>query len=138
MENSIIFETDKDYYQLQRNKKFISDKFFSLVFKKAALFKIASSKKKVSIEDFFNSVRKNDLASSLFVLESLFTGAAKDKSLGPQIVGFLVGKFSYLGYSAKKDKYFKHLWEADRAIKEKGFDTRLVIETLLVKLFAKD
>lgn len=133
--NYLIFETDKDYYQFQKNKKFTTDKFFNFVFKKAALLRTASIKEKNSIEDFMGSIRKNDLAASVYILEKLFKGDSKDKILGPQIIGILVQKFSFLKNSAEKERCFKYLWEADRAIKEKGLDPRLVIETFLARVF---
>ena len=133
--NYLIFETDKDYYQLQRDKKFAADKFFIFCLKRAALFRVASTKGEPTIEDFIGSIRKDDLATSVYILEKLFKGGSKDKILGPQIIGILVRKFSFLKNPAEKGKYFKYLWEADRAIKEKGLDPRLVIETLLVKVF---
>jgi hypothetical protein len=133
--NYIICQTDKDYYQLQKNKRLISDKLFSFVFKSAALCRVTSGPKKFSIEDFMAGIRRNDLSFSLYVLESLFESGAKDKALGPQVIGILVKKFSYLKNSSEKNKAFQYLWEADRAIKEKGLAPRLVIETLLVKLF---
>jgi len=135
--NYIICETDKDHYQLQSNKRLISDKLFALVLKRAALFRVASSKRKVSIQDFMSSIRKSDLTSSLYILESLFEAGAKDKVLGPQVIGILVRNFSYLKNPVEKDRAFKYLWEADRAIKEKGLAPRLVIETLLVRLFTE-
>jgi len=136
--NYIIFETDKEYSRLQRDRKLISDKFFSNILKKASLIRVSSPRRKLAIEDFMYSIRKNDLSLSLHVLESLFQSDAKERMLGPQIIGILVKKFSYLKGSPDKDRCFKYLWEADRAIKEKGVPTRLVIETLLVKLFDRD
>ena len=142
--NYLIFETDKDYYQFQKDKRFTNDEFFVSVLKKAALFRVVSTKRKATIEDFIASLRKNDLATSVYILEKLFAGGSKDKILGPQIIGILVRKFSSLsaqGGSAsggknptEKDRYFKYLWEADRAIKEKGLDSRLVIESLLARV----
>ncbi len=134
--NYIICQTDKDYYQLQKNKRFASDKLFSFVLKNAALYRVACGPKKLSLEDFMAGIRRNDLNLSLYVLESLFGSGSKDKALGPQVIGILVKKFSYLRDSSEKDRAFRYLWEADRAIKEKGLDPRLVIESLLVKLFA--
>ena len=133
--NYLIFETEKDYYQLKKDKKFSNDSLFSFILGKSASFKVSSLRKKLSIDDFINSIRKNDLSHSLYVLENLFEGTSKDKILGPQIIGMLVKKFSYIRDPFKKIRYFKYLWEADRLIKEKGLDSRLVIETLLVKLF---
>ncbi|MCK4912307.1 MAG: hypothetical protein KAS05_01140 [Candidatus Omnitrophica bacterium] len=132
--NYLIFETDKDYYQFQKDKKLINDDFFVSVLKKATLFKVASIKRKVTIEDFIASLRRNNLSDSVYIVEKLFAGGSKDRILGPQIIGILVRKLSFLENPAKKDKYFKYLWEADRAIKEKGLDSRLVIESLLVKV----
>jgi len=132
--NYVICETDQDHYQLQKNKRLNADKLFSFALKRAALFRVTSPRKKASMQDFMMSIRKNDLASSLYVLESLFESGAKDKMLGPQVIGILVKKFSYLKNSPQRDKAFSCLWEADRAIKEKGLAPRLVIETLLVKL----
>lgn len=132
--NYLIFEVDKDYYHFQKDKRFASDEFFGSVVKKAALFRVISTKEKATIEDFIASLRKNDLAASVYVLEKLFAGGYKDKILGPQIIGILVRKFSFLKNSTEKDRYFKYLWEADRAIKEKGLDPRLVIESLLVRV----
>ena len=135
--NYLIFETDEDYYQFQKNKKLTADKLFSIVLKKAALFRVASIKEKSSMEDFIGSIRRNDLAASVYILEKLFKGGSKNKALGPQIIGILVQKFSASGGKnpTEKDRYFRYLWEADRAIKEKGLDPRLVIETLLAKVF---
>jgi len=82
-----------------------------------------------------NSVGKNDLSSSLYILEKLLKSDVNEKILGPQIIGVLVKKFSCLRSSPDKDRYFEYLWEPDRAIKEKGLSSRLTIETLLVKLF---
>ena len=81
-----------------------------------------------------DSLRRKDLSSSLYILESLFEGGSKDKLLGVQVIGILVRNSSYLKGSLKKNKSFKYLWEADRAIKEKGGDVRLAIGALLVKL----
>jgi DNA polymerase III delta subunit len=132
--NYIIFETDKDYYQLQRNKKITSDKLFNLILTKSSLIKVTSLKRKVSMNDFIDALRRKDLSSSLYILESLFESGSKDKMFGVQVIGILVRNSSYLKDSFKKDKSFKYLWEADRAIKEKGVDVRLAIQTLLVKL----
>ncbi len=132
--NYVIFETDKDNYQLQKNKKFHSDRLFAFILKRAASFRVSSVDRSLSIEDFIGSIRKNDLANSLYVLERLFENSAKARILGPQVLGILVRKFSYIKDQSKKEDYFKHLLQADRAIKEGGADARLVIETLLVKL----
>ncbi|MFH1519238.1 MAG: hypothetical protein ABIE75_01525 [Candidatus Omnitrophota bacterium] len=132
--NYLIFETDKDYYQFQSDKKFSADKLFSFILKKAAVFRISSTREKNTIEDFMASVRRNDLATSVYILEKLFKESSKSKLLGPQIIGILVQKLSYLRSPSEKERCFQCLWEADRAIKEKGLDPRLIIETLLAKV----
>jgi len=132
--NYLIFETDKDYYQFQKDKRFTNDEFFVSVLKRAALFRVVSTKETATIEDFIASLRKNDLATSVYILEKLFAGGSRDKILGPQIIGILVRKLSFLKDPTEKDRYFKYLWESDRAIKEKGLDPRLVIEALLVRV----
>ncbi len=130
----LIFETDKDYYQFQRDKRFTNDEFFVSVLKRAALFRVVSTREKATIEDFITSLKRNDLAVSVYILEKLFAGGSKDKILGPQIIGILVRKLSFLKNPTEKERYFKYLWKADRAIKEKGMDPRLVIESLLVRV----
>lgn len=134
--NYIIFETDKESYSLQGNKKIASDKFFSLIFKNSQVYRVSSFERKLSIEDFMGALRKNDLDSCLYVLENLFDGTTKDKGIAPLIIGILVRKFSYPYLNSfNKEKCFEYLWKADRGIKEKGHDARLTIETLLIKLF---
>lgn len=133
--NYLIFETDKDQRQLQESKKISADKFFNFILKSAALFRTASVKDKSSIEELMGSIRRNNLADSIYILEKLFQGGSKDKALGPQIIGILVQKFSFLKNSTEKDRCFKYLWKADREIKEKGLNPRLVIETLLARVF---
>ncbi len=127
-----IFETDKDYYWLGRDKKIISHKFFSWLLKEAALIKTVALKREASFRDFLDSLNRKDLASSLYILESLFQKDPKDKLLGPQVIGALVKRYANL--SQEKGKTWDYLWEADRAIKEKGLDPRLILEALLVKL----
>jgi hypothetical protein len=134
LSNYIIFETDSEYYYLQRSKKITADKLFAIVISKSAVYRVASPKRSASMQDFMDSVRRNDLASCLYILECLFEGGAKEDALGPQIIGILTRKFSYHKNSSEKETYFKYLWEADRAIKEKGLGVRLIIEALLVKL----
>ena len=136
MGNYLIFETEKDIYQLKKNKRIVSDKFFNLIFQQATSFKVFSSRPKATINDLTYSLRRSDLNSSLYILESLFNDGANENMLGPLIIGMLVRKFSYINDPVKKDKCFNYLWEADRRIKEKGLNARLIVEALLVKLFS--
>ncbi|MBU1121505.1 MAG: hypothetical protein ABIH71_04285 [Candidatus Omnitrophota bacterium] len=131
----VILEIEKDYFQLQRDKKISSDAFFSLLFKEAAIFKVASRIKEVSLEDFKRSARNKDLNSSFYFLERLFE-KSNPREIGPLILGVLVREVSYSKNTFDKETKFSYLWEADRAIKEKGIDTKLTIELLLAKLFS--
>lgn len=132
--NYMIFDSDKEYYQLQKDKKFLSDELFSFIIKRAAIFRVSAARKEFSIQDFMSSLRKNDYKSCLYVVESLFAAGAKADILGPQIIGILVHRSTGLNGHQRK-KHLQYLWEADRNLKEKGLDPRLVISTLLVKIF---
>ncbi|MCF7907940.1 MAG: hypothetical protein K9L86_03590 [Candidatus Omnitrophica bacterium] len=132
--NYVVFDSDKEYYQLQRDKRFMSDSLFTLAIKQAAVYKVSPVKKDFSFQDLMSSLRKNDLNSSLYIIESLFRSGSNAHMLGPQIIGVLVHKCS--GFSnPRREICLEYLWEADRALKEKGVDSRLAIETLLVKIF---
>lgn len=132
--NYLIFETDKDYHELRKNKRFMSDKLFNFILSRAAGFQAAQKRRPASLVDFADSVKRKDLKKALYILEELFESGVNSKTLGPQILGFLVNRCSYLPASGRKEICFDYLWEADRAIKEKGLNGRLVIETLLAKL----
>ena len=134
--NCLIFDTDKEFYQLQRDKKFMSDDLFALVLRGAAIYRVSSLKREFSIQDFISSLRKNDLKASLYVVESLFAAGTKDSILGPQIIGILVQSCSRFSHWRRKE-CLEYLWEADRALKERGIDSRLVVETVLTKIFSK-
>jgi hypothetical protein len=133
--NYLVFQTGRDYYRLQKDKKFTCDDLFSLLIKEAQLIRVGFDKSPPSVEDFIINARKHDLATCLYCVESLFKDNNKAKVLGPQLMGILISQISYHKGSDRKSEDFNHLWEADRSIKEKGVDPRLAIETLLVKLF---
>lgn len=132
--NYIILEIEKDYYSLRKEKKIVSDSFFNFIFEKACVFKISSYSRSVSLNDFSKSIRKHDYSFAIYILEKLFQAGAKDKELGLQILGIIVGEISYLRNHPRREKSFYYLWEADRAIKEKGLNSRFAIEVLLSKL----
>lgn len=136
--NYLVFEIEEDYSKFKKDKKIISDSFFSTLFKKASVYNISSSEpKKVSVEDFKWSVRKGELSSSIYILEKIFEQQHQGRELGPQLLGIIISELSVLRHPFYKRENFAYLWAADREIKEKGMDTRLVIQRLLVKLFAK-
>ncbi|MCP4652857.1 MAG: hypothetical protein GY858_05685 [Candidatus Omnitrophica bacterium] len=130
----VILEIEKDYSAFAKEKKTTSNEFFSFALKNACIFKIGSMRVAATIDDFRMSLRRNDLQSALYSLDGLFNNRNQGRDLGPLILGILVSKISYLYESKNKNRYFKYLWQADRAIKEKGIEARLAIEVLLVKL----
>jgi hypothetical protein len=130
--NYMILEIEKDYFQLRKDKKISGDKFFNHIFKEGVSFRVSSQQKEVSLEDFKRSIRKKDLSSSLYFLERLFKDG-NSRELGPLILGILVREFSYFKQSDIKEKCFSYLWDTDRAIKERGIETQLAIELLIVK-----
>ena len=132
--NYLIFEMERGFSQLQRDKKFSSDSLFTLLAKQATQYRIKSEDSDDSMNDFRQSIRRNNLASSLYAVEKLFNARPKDRGLGPQILGILTYQLSYSKNPFQKKEGLLNIWEADRALKEKGLDARLVIETLLVKL----
>ncbi|MEI8350408.1 MAG: hypothetical protein WCI77_09700 [Candidatus Omnitrophota bacterium] len=134
--NYLIFEMEKDYTQLMRDKKIISDKFLGFILRKALRPKLSMAHKESTLEDFRSALHRNDVASALYILGKLFEAKASEKEreiLGLQIVGLLVSELSYLSNSFVKQKYFDYLWQTDRAIKEKGIEPRFAIELFLSK-----
>jgi hypothetical protein len=138
--NCLIFETDKDYPDLLRNKKITSDKFFSFLLKNANIplkYQKVAPGYTVSFEGLRQCARRSDTAGAFYILEKLFESKNSDKDkeiLGLQILGFLVGEYSYLKNSAVKFKYFDYLWQADRMMKEGAVAGRFALEILLAKL----
>jgi len=135
-ETYLIFETEKNYYQLQKDRLMTADRFFSLIMKQASVIRVSSNERQVSLQDFIMSIRRHDLSSSLYTLERLCETEAKAKLLGPQIMGIIISHFTYRKNTPARNEQFAYLWQADRALKEKGIEPRLALETLLVKLFA--
>jgi len=136
--NYLVFEIEKDYFSLARDSKISSDKFFQLILKKGKVLKISSYGRKASIEDFKRSIRKNDLSSSLYILEKLFAdaGKSKEKEYATFLLGVLLMEVSFRRTAFGRAKSLSLLWEADRALKEKGMDSRLALEVLITKLIA--
>ena len=67
----IVLETEKNHYSIQKEKKISTDKFFSFVLKHAAIIRVSSYKKYITIVDLIYSLKRQDLSSSLYILESL-------------------------------------------------------------------
>jgi hypothetical protein len=133
-ENYLIFQTEKDYYLLRNNKKFTSDNFFGFLNNNSTIISAGFDKRALSVEDFIACLRRRNLVEALYCVESLFKDNSKAKSLGPQLMGILISQTAYQKDLSRKSADFRHLWQADRLMKEAGADPRLVIQTLLVKL----
>lgn len=140
--NYFIFETDREYTALLRDKRITSDKFFSLLLKQANIplrYQKSPLQYAVSFDGFRQSIRRSDTSGALYILEKFFEAKFSDREkemLGLQILGFLVGEYSYLKNPPMKKKCFAYLWDADRAIKEKGLEPRFALEVLLTKLLS--
>ena len=134
--NYIIFEAESDAL---KSKKVSADKFFNFIANSAVCYKTSLSAPAPSFDDFKKSIRQNNIAQAIYVLAKLYEARSSDgekKALGLQLLGILISEFSYLKNDILRKKYFNYLWEADRAIKERGFDPRFAIELFLSKSLA--
>jgi hypothetical protein len=129
--NYLIFESEEDLLSGARKK----DVFFRELARQAAVVRVGSpSARPVTLEDFKWSFRKRDVASALAIVERLFNEQGRD--LSPLILGILVYECMRTKDLNLRKRYFSFLWEADREMKEKGLNGRLVIERLVMKLFS--
>ncbi|UCC95132.1 MAG: hypothetical protein JSW40_10075 [Candidatus Omnitrophota bacterium] len=133
--NYLIFEIEQDHRNVFQDTKLTKDKFFSFLLKRGTILRISSTLQRLTLDDFKRSIRRSDYARSFYILEKLFE-KEKGKDLGPQILGILVYEFSRTKNPHQKEKYFSYLWETDRAIKEKGVNSRLALEVLIARLSA--
>jgi hypothetical protein len=134
--NFLVFETARDYGELTKDKAAGKDKLTEFLLKNAFCVKISGVSEYIpSLDGFKSALRKRDLSTVLYVLEKLLLGSkSAASSLAPQILGILTAEFSYLKDYNKKQKSLHYLWQADRAIKEKGLDPRFIMEVVLIKL----
>jgi hypothetical protein len=131
--NYLILEMDESLDSLRGKRALVHDRFFALVFRNATKFNLSWRPQALTIEDFKRSIDRNDLAQSLYIMRRLFETKVKDTELGMQLLGTLIYIFSYLKSPVEKERCLKYLWEADRAIKEKGLKPQLALELFLVK-----
>ncbi|MCF7871106.1 MAG: hypothetical protein K9L95_03865 [Candidatus Omnitrophica bacterium] len=134
--NYLIFDSELPYSLLAKNKKIISDNLFNFILKESIKYQGKTALAELSVDDFRKELYKNNLNSCLFILEELLSSKGKGKTAATQILGLIIAKFSYLRKSNKKEELFNQLWQADRALKQSNLDIRLLMERLLVKLFA--
>lgn len=124
----LVFESDYDVNAL-RNEK---NDFFGLLLRDAAVINASSGVRSVTVDDFTFCLRRNDLAGAIYAVNKLFD--EEGNFLGPLIIGILNGRAAYISDKVEKVRMLDLIWEADRAIKEKGIDARLVVEILLIKI----
>lgn len=134
--NYIIFESEIPYFSLEKKKKIASDSLFRYIIKNGKRYNEKALPAEISIEDFRNQLYRNNLSSCLFILEELLSSKTKSNKIAPQILGLIIAKFSYLRNSNNQEKAFNQLWQADRALKQSSIDIRILMERLLIKLFA--
>ncbi|MCF7895369.1 MAG: hypothetical protein K9L69_04495 [Candidatus Omnitrophica bacterium] len=134
--NYIIFESEITYFSLGKKKKIVSDPFFNYIIKNSKKYGQRALPAGLSIEDFRNQLYKNNLSSCLFILEELLSSKTKSNKIAPQILGLIIAKFSYLRNFDQQKKAFNQLWQADRTLKQSNIDIRILMERLLIKLFA--
>ena len=135
--NYLILETERDHAQFSKEKKIATDPFFMYVAQQATLARAGSAALRISLDDFIKKLRAKDLSSTLFILRKLFEQESSlegKELLGLKVLGILIGSFSYTRDQRQKQKCFDYLWSADRAVKEKGLDTLLVLEYTITKL----
>jgi hypothetical protein len=134
--NYIIFESEISHFSLGKKKRITSDSLFNYIIKNSKKYGQRALPAELSIEDFRNQLYKNNLSSCLFILEELLSSKTKSNKIAPQILGLIIAKFSYLRNFDHQEKAFNQLWQADRALKQSSIDTRILMERLLIKLFA--
>ncbi|MCF7887547.1 MAG: hypothetical protein K9L71_03970 [Candidatus Omnitrophica bacterium] len=134
--NYLIFDSELPHSTLEKNKKIIADDLFNFILKRSIKYQSKTYSTELSVDDFRKELYKNNLSSCLFILEELLSSKGKGKAAATQILGLIIAKFSYLRKSNKKEELFNQLWQADRALKQSNLDIRLLMERLLVKLFA--
>jgi len=123
----LVFESDFGVSALRAEK----DDFFDLLLREATLIDFSSGTRALTVDDFIVCLRRNDLAGALYTVNRLFDDEGDLSSL---IIGILNGRAAYIGDKAEKARVLGLLWHADRGIKEKSADSRITVETLLIKI----
>ncbi|MBU2103251.1 MAG: hypothetical protein ABH865_08695 [Candidatus Omnitrophota bacterium] len=135
LSNCIALEVEKEYKRLQEEKKITTDTLFGLFFAQATILKTAPAlDEQVTFETFKTNLFRRDLPGSLYALQALFSQRTRDDRLGLQILGLLISAGAQERDPGKKEKKMIYLWEADRAIKEKGIDSQTVLSVALTKI----
>ena len=132
--NVLVFEIEKDFDSLKRDKSFSSDLFFRSLSKQARMFKISSFHELASIGAFLYALRQNKINESIYLLHTCFKASPYKESVSMQIIGALTREYSRLGDPIKKEKCFDLIWETERSLKTGKSDSELALELLITKL----
>ena len=136
--NYLIFEFEENYFFLSRDKHFTNDRFFGYIFKNAFLIRTSSFVNGVSIRNLMDAIRKNRLRDSLYILESIFNNAGKDRSfIGMQILGAITKSFSYMRNPVERKRCFNLIWEAERILKGGKIEDKATLQILITKLLLR-
>lgn len=127
----VVCEFEQDLAQLKPKTKDSTDLFYRLL-TECSVSSIAPAVEEPGFQDFIAKVKRNDLSGSILLAEKLLEN--KNPAVGPQILGYLVSKVSYMTDQKAKIKALECLWLADRQLKEKDLPAKLVLEKLLTQL----
>ncbi|OPX29074.1 MAG: hypothetical protein B1H08_04695 [Candidatus Omnitrophica bacterium 4484_171] len=136
--NYLIFEFEKDYFFFKKDKQFINDRLFGYILKYASLIKIASFRSNVSIRKLMDTITNNRLQDALYVLESVFDNAGKNKGfIGMQILGAITRKFSYTHNPIERKRCFDLIWDTERMLKGRKIEDKTALQILITKLLLR-
>jgi len=136
--NYLIFEFEKDYFFFKRDKQLVNDRLFKHIFKYASLIKIASFRGGTSIKKLMDTIGNNRLQDALYVLESVFDNAGKNKGfIGMQILGAITRNFSYIHNPIERKRYFNLIWDTERMLKNRKIEDKAALQILITKLLLR-
>jgi len=126
----VVFESDWDVGALRGEE----DDFFDLLLKRATVVNAVTAQNNVTVNDLSDCLRRNDLAGALYAVNRLFD--SEGDFISQLIIGMLTSRAAYL-VAAEKARVLNLIFQADRSIKEKGNNPKLIIETLLIKILKR-
>jgi len=127
----LVFEIEEDLAALQGLAK--KDRLIALLLAETTVIKTSAARPEVTIKDFMSAVTRRDVNVALAVMEKLFS-LEREEKLAPSIIGFMTSQASNINDIDKKKKSLQYLWDADRAIKERGHNSRIILEALVVRM----
>jgi len=136
--NYLIFEVDRNADEFYRDRTLKKQKSLMTLLHKATVLRIKSVfKETVSLWSLMRAVHQKRLDTSLYIVDRLFSSSREDKRiLGTKILGYLVSGLSDLADASYKKRCFNLLWETDRLLKRGNVESKLALQSFLVKLFS--